>query len=173
MQEMQQFKNWSVLLIVLLFSLPGAVVADDETKALKKQIATLQKELDLVRRERDLLQKELDQLRSSKGEPSAKRPEGEIIGIVWEIDIFRPDGSVYSTQKFLASEGKIYFDAREIGAYTETGNRVRIDVTKSSVDRANGVYELLRTSNQPPLYHGRFRNKKGENPKIQLRVVKD
>lgn len=162
----------SVLLILFLSS-TGTARGDETVDSLKKQIAVLQKEVDLLRRERDLLQKEVDQLRAGKGEQSGKRPEGEITGIVWEIDVYRPDGSVFTTQKFLAAEGKIYNDAREIGTYTENGNRVRIDITRASNERANGVYELLRTSNQPPTYGGRMRNKKGENPKIQLRIIKD
>ncbi len=162
-----------IVLIGLHIGFVDGVRSDDTVDSLKKQIASLQKEVDLIRRERDLLQKELDQLRPSKSEESEKHPEGNVIGVIWEIDVFRPNGTVFSTQKFLAAAGKIYLDSREIGAYTENGNRVRIDITNSPVDRANGVYDLLRTSNQPPTYHGRLMNKKGENPKIQLRIIKD
>lgn len=161
------------ILTGLFLSSMGTVYGDETVDSLKKQIAALQKEVDLVRRERDVLQKEVDQLRATKGESSEKHSEGEIVGIVWELDVYRPDGSVFTTQKFLAAEGKIYMDAREIGTYTENGNRVRIDITRAGSDRANGVCELLRTSNQPPTYAGRLRNKKGENPKIQLRIIKD
>lgn len=170
---MLKYNHSLKFLLVLFISSIGTAHGEETVDSLKKQIALLQKEVDLVRRERDLLQKEVDQLRAGKGEPSGKRPEGEIIGIVWEIDVYRPDGSVFVTEKFLAAEGKIYLDAREIGTYTENGNRVRIDVTRALNDRANGVYELLRTSNQPPRYGGRMRNKRGENPKIQLRIIKD
>lgn len=170
---MLQYKSLFMVMIGLLISTSGALSANDEVEELKKQNAALKKEVELLRRERDLLQKELDQLRPKKGETTEKRPEGEIIGVAWEIDVYRPDGTVFTTQKFLAAEGKIYFDAREVGTYTENGNRVRIDVTRSTSERAIGVFELLRISNKPPIYAGRFRNKKGENPKVQLRIIKD
>ncbi len=162
-----------LLLAGLWISSLGAVRAEDTVDSLKQQVAALQREVNLVRRERDLLQKEVDQLRAGKAESGAKRPEGEITGVIWEIDVIRPNGSVFATKRFLAAEGKIYMDAREIGTYTENGSRARMDITRATDDRANGVYELLRTSNNPPTYAGRLRNKRGENPQIQLRVIKD
>ncbi len=165
----------SILLFLgMLISFAGGLRGDDTIESLKKEIAVLKKEVELARRERDLLQKEVDQLRSGeKAAPSEKRPEGEILGIVWEIDYLRPDGTVHTTAKFLASEGKIYHDAREIGTYSENGNRARMDITRGPNERANGVYEFLRISNNPPLYSGRMRNKKGESPKVNLRMVRD
>lgn len=163
------------MLLTFLLSSTGTAWGQESVDDLKQQVVRMKKELDLIRRERDLFKKELEQLRPTftKKEANEKGPEGEIIGIVWEIDVLRSDGSVFVTKRFLASEGKIYADSREVGSYTETGNRVRIDITNSPVERANGVYELLRISSRPPTYAGRLRNKQGENPKIQLRIIKD
>jgi hypothetical protein len=176
-------KTFAAYLVAFYVSLAigNLARADDDAASLKREIDSLRREVDLLKRERDKYKKELDQLKATmstsdnnpKESGSSKSPEGEINGIVWEIDILNDDGSVNKSIKFLAAEGKIYHDFREVGHYSEKGNRCRIDITNSLAANANGFGELLRTSNNPPLYHGRFKNKAGVEAKVRLRIVKD
>lgn len=162
-----------------LFFLPHFAACEDDVQALRGQITELRQQLTELRREFDSLRREF-KAEGTKGEkplttdkPSAKSDEGQLIGIAWELDVLKPDGSVFVTTRFLAADGKLYHESREVGTYTEQGNRVRMDILRNVGDRALGVAELLRTSNKPPTYHGRFTNKQGENPKVRLRMILD
>jgi hypothetical protein len=162
-----------------LILLPHVAACEDDVQALRGQITELRQQLIELRREFDGLRRELkpEGTKSEKPfiteKPSAKNDEGQLLGIVWELDVLKPDGSVFTTTRFLAADGKLYHDSREVGTYAEQGNRVRMDILRNVGDRALGVAELLRTSNKPPTYHGRFTNKQGENPKVRLRMILD
>ncbi|MCY2981137.1 MAG: hypothetical protein NTU79_20935 [Planctomycetota bacterium] len=151
---------------------------EDRIESLKRENELLKSEVEILKKHAEVLTQEVDRLKSltretTKSNTEQKTDEGSLIGIVWELDTLKPDGSVFLTVKFLAADGKVYFDSREVGTYNERGTRVRIDITKNVDARALGTAELLRVSNKPPMYQGRFSNKRGEKPIIRLRAVID
>lgn len=171
--------------IYTLFLFPHNAKGEDEVQVLRGQITEIRQQLDDLRREFEKLRREVASGDSSREKPTApekpkttekpssKSDEGELLGVLWELDVLKPDGTIFATTRFFAADGKLYHDSKEVGYYTERGNRVRMDVTRNVGDRAIGVAELLRTSNKPPTYHGRFTNKQGESPKVQLRMLVD
>lgn len=167
-------------LIICLVATIGVVTlnaktsnAQDELTEIKAELAELRKELAAVRKERDSLRKELASLKGESVPKEPANPEGEINGIVWEITAFKPDGSLLTTQSFLALDGKIYNREKELGTYTENGYRAKAEITRSEVPRANGTYHFVRISNNPPAYSGRFTNSHGDNLAVRLRIIKD
>jgi hypothetical protein len=147
--------------------------AQEDVASLQAQITALREEVESLKRERGDLQRELAEIKKDKEPSSKESPEGEINGIVWELTLYRPDGTALATKAFLALDGKIYADHMEVGSYTENGNRARVDITRASQPRAIGVYQFVRISNNPPIYMGRFKNDQGDNPKARLRIIKD
>ena len=164
----------------LLTGVPfGATLsAQDETIAsLKSENESLKSELETLKKEIEALKRENAKLKAMSGNSDEKTEkdsdEGSLIGKLWELDTLKPDGTVFSTVKFFAADGKVYFDSQEVGTYTERGTRVRLDITKNVGPRVIGTAELLRISNDPPLYQGRFTNKRGEKPVVKLRAIAD
>jgi hypothetical protein len=154
------------------------IAQEDRIESLKRENELLKREVEILKKHAEVLKEEIDRLKSltpesKRGNTEKKPDEGSLIGIVWELDTLKPDGSVFSTVKFLAADGKVYFDSHEVGTYSERGTRARIDITKNVDARALGTAELLRVSNKPPMYQGRFSNKRGEKPIVRLRAVID
>lgn len=166
-----------ILICFLLFNLTASA-QDRQVESLEKENQLLRSEIETLKKHIKLLEEENARLKpktqeSDNGTAKKNSDEGEVIGIVWELEVLKPDGSVFSTSKFLAQNGKLYVNSLEVGTYTETGNRARLDIAKNVPERAQGKAELLRISNKPPAYQGRFTNKRGENPIIRLRQVID
>lgn len=167
--------------VLFLFFTPfsmSVVAQENSLEALKKENELLKKEVELLKKQIELLKEENSRLKTQaggtgNGNTNKEGDGGAFIGKLWELDTLKPDGSVFSTVEFFAADGKVYFDKREVGTYTERGTRVRIDITRNVDARALGTAELLRVSNDPPMYQGRFTNKRGENPIVRLRAIVD
>jgi len=162
-----------ILTLTICASVTSSACGQDELSAIKAEIAELRKEIAAVRTERDALRKEIASLKGTvpPGEPNP--PEGEINGIIWEISAFRPDGTLITIQKFLALDGKIFHSKKELGTYTESGYRAKVEITRSDLPRANGTYQFVRITNNPPAYSGRFTNHHGDDLAVRLRIVRD
>jgi hypothetical protein len=166
--------NFCIILTLTIFAIAaGTACGQDEMSAIKSEIAELRKELAAVRIERDALRKELASLKGGVSPGESGPPEGEINGVIWEISAFRPDGALITTQKFLALDGKIYHSKKELGTYTESGYRAKVEITRSDLPRANGTYQFVRITNNPPAYSGRFTNHQGDDLAVRLRIVRD
>lgn len=158
---------WNVLCVCAIFF--GASIsshAADDADSLKREI-------ELLKKENALLQKEVEQLKAQLSGKTPVRVADEIVGIIWEITFVNDAGKVIGTTRFLASDGKLYSDKKQIGTYTDKGTQVRMDVTSASNERGNGVYNLVQFNKEPPTYRGVMKNTKGGEAKIGLRVVKD
>jgi hypothetical protein len=165
------------VVVLALGSLASAAGADD-LETLKREVELLRRENELLRKENDLLKKEVEQLKAKSGAKTAPgstsdKPKDEIVGILWEISFLTKDGQVIGAGRFLAADGFLYGNEKRIGTYTEDGPRVRIDITTSLADRANGVYNLIQIEKNPPTYHGNMKNTRGEEAKVRLRILRD
>ncbi|MCS7468282.1 DUF5082 domain-containing protein [Stieleria sp. ICT_E10.1] len=174
---MRKFMLLAVFTLSVSVGDPITVAGEDDVRRLQQEITRLKSEIDSLRRDRDALQSALDQLKKdvsskSKVDPSSAE-DGTLLGVLWEIDVLKPNGTVHATHKFYAAYGKVYYDWREAGNYVERGSRVRVDITKSVDERYIGVYELERLSQSPLVYVGRGKNKRGENPRLRLRVIEN
>ena len=156
-----------VLTCLVVAPVPFAQAADD--------VATLKKELELLKKENQLLKQEIALLKrqAAGGSPEEVKPGDEQIGIIWEISALGREGKVLGTARFLAAEGKLYNDKKEIGRYTQNGARVRMDITGAPDPGMNGVVELIQRDRNPPTFRGVGKNLKGQEASMMLRIVKD
>lgn len=143
-----------LLKLCLMIGFSFLIAADkasgqDELSAIKAEIAELRQEIAVVRKERDTLRKELASMKGENSPKESQPPEGEINGIIWEISAFNPDGTRIITNKFLALEGKIFANSKELGTYTERGASAQVDITRADKPRANGTYKFIRVTNNP------------------------
>jgi len=156
-------------------------IGQDDLKDLKSQVTELRDQLNDLRRELADLKREMG--KSDKSSPSDSADDkkspgenvGKIIGAVWELDVLKPDGSVFATTKYYAANGKLFFNEKEIGSYRENlkENWCEIEITKNVPERAIGTAKLRKIVDKPPKYYGKFLNKQGANPSIRIRIVED
>lgn len=169
-------KNWfaaGLILATTMLSVPTPLLGQDDSEALRKEIADLKREVDLLTRERDLLTQELKILKTgAKESKSAPAPEGEINGIIWEIIAVSPEGKpITSPARFHALEGKVYVKGKQVGTYTDQGETATADVNGMPDNRANGRYKFQRYD--PNSYRGRMINVLGKEHEVFMRKIKD
>lgn len=173
-----QVRTRFLILLILVLLAPRLSAQESDAASLSRENESLRSEVDTLKKHIRLLEDEITRLKSQAREPikataNKSKDEGELIGIVWDMEVLKPDGSVLTTGKFFAANGKLYKDNLQVGTYTENGSRAKLDITKNVGERALGTAELLRVSNKPPTYQGRFTNKRGESPVVRLRQFID
>lgn len=136
-------------------------------------VDSLKREIELLKKENDLLKKEVEQLKSQLKSKTPAKADDEIVGAIWEITFVNDAGKTLATTRFLASDGKLYNNKKQLGTYTDKGTQVRLDVTSSNDERGNGVYTLVPFNKEPVTYRGVMKNTKGGEAKVFLRVIQD
>lgn len=165
--------------LVTVFCLAAqlSAAAQDDSASLNKQIALLKQEIDLLKREVEILSKENASLKEQeivrKGDQKVPGTVGEINGIIWEISGYGKSGKLLGTGRFLAANGKLYTKDKEVGVYSDKGDRSRCEVTGHDNPALNGTYNFLRRQIDPPSYEGTARNRQGQEFKVKLRIVQD
>jgi len=169
-------KRWlaaGLILATTMLSVPTPLLGQEDSEALRKELADLKREVDLLKRERDLLTQELKMLKTgAKESKSAPAPEGEINGIIWEIRGIGPNGNpITPPYKFHALQGKIFVAGKEVGSYTDRGALSIIDVTGIQDVRFNGRYEFQHV--KQGIVMGSMRNNLGKEFKVSVRRIQD
>lgn len=171
--------RWLYFLAALVFVTAGtnSGCAQDDIASLRRQLEELRKENSSLRDENSDLRREIRELKARKKSGDGVDPSSkdEIVGKIWEITGTGGGGGKW-TARFLAHNGKIYFDSPEkpmLGTYTEKGPEVRVEVFNSHNDAANGTYKLIQINKDPPTYTGRLTNKKGSIFDVKLRMLQD
>jgi hypothetical protein len=166
--------------LLILTTIPHALGQDD-LKGLQRQVTELREQLNDLRRELADLKRGMRKSDTSSPSDSAEDRKstgenvGKIIGAVWELDVLKPDGSVFATTKYYAANGKLFFNEKEVGSYRENlrENWCEIEITKNVPERHIGTAKLRKIVDKPAKYAGKFLNKQGENPSIRIRIVED
>lgn len=162
------------LIGILLHS--TAIAEDTEVSLLKREVELLKAEIANLKKENELLKKENADLKKAARAAMPKTRDandGEYRGILWEIDMLGDNNSVRHTLKMYAADNKLFYDFKEVGSYAENGTIVRIDITKAPEPQHNGSGRLVRFSENPLMYAGRYGNKAGKSTKVRLRVIAD
>lgn len=165
---------------IILTNMSLAASSEDDLAKLTAEIELLKEENTLLRKENIELRKEIKELKERVNtDPDAKmeRSKDEVVGAAWEISFTDKAGKRFGPFKFLAQNGQIFAESteerRNIGTYTETGAKVRIDVTNCDNKAANGVYSLIQIKRDPPTYSGSLTNTQGNKFKVDLRILVD
>ncbi len=150
-----------------------ALLAPPPAEASADELDLLKREVELLKKENEILKRENAELKARLQETSPPNPDDEVVGKVWEITFVNAEGKVLATSRFLASGGKLYNGKTQIGHFTESGTRVRVDVTDADNPRGNGVYNLVQFEKNPPGYRGMMKNTNGGEAKVILRIIRD
>ena len=107
-----QVRTRFLILLILALLAPRLSAQESDAASLSRENESLRSEIDTLKKHIRLLEDEIARLKSQAREPikataNKAKDEGELIGIVWDMEVLKPDGSVFTTGKFFAANGKL------------------------------------------------------------------
>jgi hypothetical protein len=91
----------------------------------------------------------------------------------WDFLHVWPDGRVMDPHRgYTTPDGKVYNRwMRQIGTYTENGDKVTMTVSPPRFPQYSGTYDLVKTGGPSPVWEGSLRNKPEVKWKLRMRPV--